>query len=235
MNERNLLNKQTMGASTMKRRTALWLAGGCCAGVLTWAGGVRVLGAEGEEVVKSSEPKLATFGGGCFWCTEAVFQELNGVEKVVSGYSGGHVENPTYKQVCDGDTGHAEVIQITYDPAKITFAELLEVHWKTHDPTTLNRQGNDSGPQYRSAVFYHDEEQRKEAEHYKKKLDESGAFRKPIVTEITKFTNFYPAEDYHQNYFLDNPEQGYCAGIIRPKVDKFRKAFAEKLKPEVAP
>jgi peptide-methionine (S)-S-oxide reductase len=235
MNERNLLNKQTMGASTMKRRTALWLAGGCCAGVLTWAGGVRVLGAEGEEVVKSSEPKLATFGGGCFWCTEAVFQELNGVEKVVSGYSGGHVENPTYKQVCDGDTGHAEVIQITYDPAKITFAELLEVHWKTHDPTTLNRQGNDSGPQYRSTVFYHDDEQRKEAEHYKKKLDESGAFRKPIVTEITKFTNFYPAEDYHQNYFLDNPEQGYCAGIIRPKVDKFRKAFAEKLKSEVAP
>jgi peptide-methionine (S)-S-oxide reductase len=179
-------------------------------------------------------PKLATFGGGCFWCTEAVFQQLDGVEKVVSGYSGGHVEDPTYEEVCDGDTGHAEVIQITYDPAKISFAELLEVHWKTHDPTTVNRQGNDYGPQYRSAVFYHDDEQRKEAEHYKEKLAESGAFSAPVVTEITAFTNFYPAEKYHQNYFMDNPNQGYCAAIIRPKVEKFREAFAEKLKPEFA-
>jgi peptide-methionine (S)-S-oxide reductase len=180
------------------------------------------------------ETQLATFGGGCFWCTEAVFQQLKGVEKVVSGYSGGHVENPTYEQVCNKDTGHAEVIQITYDPSQITFPEMLEVHFKTHDPTTLNRQGNDSGPQYRSAVFYHDDEQKKAAEYYKEKLDKSGAFSSPIVTEVTKFTNFYPAEDYHQNYFNDNPNQGYCAFVIGPKVEKFRAVFADKLKPEYA-
>ncbi len=178
--------------------------------------------------------QLATFGGGCFWCTEAVFQQLQGVEKVVSGYSGGHVENPTYEQVCNKDTGHAEVIQVTYDPSQITFAELLEVHFKTHDPTTLNRQGNDSGPQYRSAIFYHDDEQKKAADYYKEKLDKSGAFNSPIVTEVTKFTNFYPAEGYHQNYFVDNPNQGYCAYIIGPKVEKFRAVFADKLKPEYA-
>jgi peptide-methionine (S)-S-oxide reductase len=172
----------------------------------------------------------ATFGTGCFWCTEAVFQQLKGVDSVTSGYSGGEVENPTYEEVCLGTTGHAEVVQIAYDPEVISFKELLEVFWKAHDPTTRNRQGNDVGPQYRSAVFYHDEEQKQLAEEYKRKLDESGAFRAPIVTEITKFTKFYPAEDYHQDYFRLNPRQGYCAFVIRPKVEKIREVFADKLK-----
>jgi peptide-methionine (S)-S-oxide reductase len=172
----------------------------------------------------------ATFGGGCFWCVEAVFQRLKGVESVVSGYSGGHVKNPDYRQVCNGDTGHAEVIQITYDPRRISYDELLEVFWKTHDPTTPNQQGNDYGPQYRSVVFYHDDEQRKLAEHYKEELDASGAFRRPIVTEISPFTEFYPAEDYHQQYFELNPEQMYCRMVIAPKVDKFQKVFRDKLK-----
>lgn len=174
--------------------------------------------------------ELATFGSGCFWCTEAVFQQLKGVHSVVSGYSGGQVKDPSYEEVCFGTTGHAEVIQVAYDPKIVSYADLLEVFWKTHDPTTLNRQGNDVGTQYRSAVFYHSDEQRKEAEHYKKKLDESGAFRAPIVTEITRFASFYAAEDYHQNYYQDNPRQGYCSAIIRPKVEKFRKVFHEKLK-----
>ena len=171
-----------------------------------------------------------TFGSGCFWCTEALFAELKGVKSAVSGYSGGKVENPSYKMVCTGLTGHAEVVQVTYDPAVITFPELLEVFWKTHDPTTLNRQGADSGTQYRSAVFYHTDEQRKLAELYKKKLDEAHAFPRPIVTEITKFEKFYPAEGDHQDYFAQNPEAGYCQMVIRPKVDKFRKVFADKLK-----
>ena len=184
------------------------------------------------ESTASDKTALATFGSGCFWCTEAVFQELKGVQKVVSGYTGGHVENPTYEQVCGKKTGHAEVCQITYDPRQITYAELLEVFWKTHDPTTLNRQGNDEGPQYRSAVFYHSPEQKELAEKYRKKLDESGAFANPIVTEITAASKFYPAENYHQNYFRLNSNQGYCAFVIRPKMDKFRKAFADKLKSE---
>ena len=189
-----------------------------------------------EQDVNSAEAKpdkaleIATFGSGCFWCTEAVFQRLKGVEKVTSGYSGGHVENPTYEQICEKTTGHAEVVQITYDPDVVSFKELLEVFWKTHDPTTLNRQGNDVGPQYRSAVFFHNEEQQALAEKYKEKLNESGAFESPIVTEITKYKNFYPAEGYHQNYFNLNPRQGYCAFIIAPKVEKFKAAFADKLK-----
>ncbi|HMV09811.1 MAG TPA: peptide-methionine (S)-S-oxide reductase MsrA [Cyclobacteriaceae bacterium] len=174
--------------------------------------------------------QTATFGNGCFWCTEAIFQRLNGVEKVVSGYSGGKVKNPTYKEVCSGLTGHAEVIQITYDPKKISFDELLEVFWKTHDPTTLNRQGADEGTQYRSAVFYHNDDQKRLAEEYKKKLDASGAFDNPIVTEITPFTAFYPAEDYHQNYFNLNGTQPYCSFVIQPKVEKFEKVFKSKLK-----
>jgi peptide-methionine (S)-S-oxide reductase len=174
--------------------------------------------------------QLATFGNGCFWCTEAIFQQLNGVEKVVSGYSGGKVKNPTYREVCSGLTGHAEVIQITYDPKKITFDELLEVFWKTHDPTTLNRQGADVGTQYRSAVFYHNEDQKRLATEYRKKLDESGAFDSPIVTEVTAFTEFYPAEDYHQNYFNLNGEAPYCSFVIQPKIDKFKKVFKSKLK-----
>lgn len=174
--------------------------------------------------------QVATFGNGCFWCTEAVFQQLEGVVKVESGYSGGQVKNPTYKQVCTGTTGHAEVIQITYDPQKISFEELLEVFWKTHDPTTLNRQGADVGTQYRSAVFYHTDEQRRLAEEYKKKLDASGAFPRPIVTEITAFSEFYKAEDYHQNYYKENGEQPYCQIVIRPKLEKFEQVFAKKLK-----
>ncbi|MCA9246307.1 MAG: peptide-methionine (S)-S-oxide reductase MsrA, partial [Planctomycetales bacterium] len=174
--------------------------------------------------------ETATFGSGCFWCTEAVFERLDGVSRVVSGYAGGEVENPTYEQVCSGATGHAEVVQISYDPAMISYAELLEVFWKTHDPTTLNRQGADMGTQYRSVVFFHNEQQREEAEHYKKKLDESGAFASKIVTEIAPMGEFYAAEAYHQNYYAQNPYQGYCAMVIAPKVDKFKKAFADKLR-----
>jgi peptide-methionine (S)-S-oxide reductase len=172
----------------------------------------------------------ATFGAGCFWCTEAIFQELKGVLKVTSGYSGGHVANPTYEQVCSKTTGHAEVTQIVYNPEQITFDELLEVFWQTHDPTTLNRQGADEGPQYRSAVFYHSTEQKEKAEHYKKDLNASGAFSAPIVTEISPFKNFYPAEDYHQNFYANNPNYGYCSYVIRPKLDKFQKVFKDKLR-----
>ena len=174
--------------------------------------------------------EVATFGNGCFWCTEAIFQQLKGVSKVESGYSGGHVENPTYKEVCSETTGHAEVLQITYDPSVITYDELLEVFWETHDPTTLNRQGNDRGTQYRSAVFYHNEEQKTLAEKYKKELDASGAWKDPIVTEITAFEKFYVAEDYHQNYYILNGSQPYCSFVIRPKVEKFKKVFKDKLK-----
>jgi methionine-S-sulfoxide reductase len=186
----------------------------------------------GAKEKASAKKKLekATFGNGCFWCTEAVFEELAGVEAAVSGYSGGRVPNPTYEQVCTGLTGHAEAIQITFDPEKITFPELLEVFWMTHDPTTLNRQGPDVGTQYRSAVFYHNEEQRKQAEHFKKKLDDAEAFNAPIVTEITKFEKFYPAEDYHQQYYEANRREPYCRMVVRPKVVKVRKAFKEKLK-----
>lgn len=171
----------------------------------------------------------ATFGAGCFWCTEAVFQQLKGVEKVVSGYTGGHKADPTYKEVCSGNTGHAEVAQITYDPEQISFEDLLEVFWKSHDPTTLNRQGNDVGTMYRSAVFYHDEQQKEKAEYYKNKLNEENAFGAPVVTEISPLGAFYDAEYYHQNYFNDNTLAPYCQFIIKPKVDKVRAAFAEKL------
>ncbi len=171
----------------------------------------------------------ATFGSGCFWCTEAVFQRLKGVESVVSGYAGGFVENPTYQEVCGGETGHAEAIQVTYDPSLVSYDELLEVFWKTHDPTTLNQQGNDHGTQYRSAVFYHTEEQGKLAEAYKKKLDAAKIWDRPIVTEITPFTNFYPAEPYHQNFYNNNPNQPYCTYIIRPKMKKLEEVFRDKL------
>lgn len=172
----------------------------------------------------------ATFGSGCFWCTEAFFQRLEGVHKVTSGYAGGQVDNPTYKEVCSGNTGHAEVVQVLYDPSVITYAELLEVFWETHDPTTLNRQGNDVGTQYRSAIFYHNEEQRKEALMYKEKLNKSGAWDNPVVTTLEKYTKMYPAEDYHQNYFNENGRQPYCSFVISPKVDKFEKVFKDKLK-----
>nr|PZN51444.1 MAG: peptide-methionine (S)-S-oxide reductase [Bacteroidota bacterium] len=176
--------------------------------------------------------QLATFGSGCFWCTEAIFLDVKGVLKVQSGYSGGTVENPTYKQVCTGTTGHAEVVQITYDPSVITYDELLEIFWHTHDPTTLNRQGNDVGTQYRSVIFYHNEEQRKLAEHYKQRLNEENVFGKPVVTEISPFKAFYVAEDYHQNYYALNSNAPYCTFVIQPKVEKFRKVFANKLKTE---
>jgi peptide-methionine (S)-S-oxide reductase len=174
--------------------------------------------------------ELTTLGSGCFWCTEAVFQQLKGVESVVSGYSGGYIENPSYEQVTTGRTGHAEVCQIQFDPSQISFEELLEVFFNTHDPTTLNRQGNDVGTQYRSAIFYHSEEQREIAEQVKTELDKSGTWKNPIVTEITPFEKFYPAEDYHQNYFRNNPNQGYCRMVIAPKLDKFEKVFKLKIR-----
>ncbi len=175
--------------------------------------------------------EIATFANGCFWCTEAIFEELDGVISAVSGYTGGKTANPTYKEVCSGKTGHAEALEITYDPTKISFDELLAVFWETHDPTTLNRQGADVGTQYRSGIFYHTPEQKEKAEKYKAELDKSGAFDKPIVTEITPAGEFYAAEDYHQQYFeLNEGSNPYCTMVIRPKLDKFRKVFKDKLK-----
>ena len=172
----------------------------------------------------------ADFGSGCFWCTEAFFQRLEGVISVKSGYGGGHVKNPTYEEVCDKTTGHAELARVVYDPTKISYDELLEVFWKTHDPTTLNQQGADKGPQYRSVIFYHNNEQKEKAEKYKVELDKSGAWDKPIVTAIEPFTNYYPAENYHDDYYNANPNQGYCRYVIQPKVEKFEKVFKSKLK-----
>ena len=173
----------------------------------------------------------ATFATGCFWCTEAIFQELKGVVKVTSGYSGGKTPNPTYKQVCTGETGYAECVQVIYEPEKITYDELLEVFFEVHDPTSLNRQGADVGTQYRSAIFYHNKHQKEKAEYYKKELDKSGAYNKPIVTEISPFMHFYPAENYHQDYYENNKNTNpYCSVVIRPKLEKFEKVFAQKLK-----
>lgn len=174
--------------------------------------------------------ELATFGEGCFWCYEAIFQGLKGVEKVVSGYSGGHKENPTYEQVCTGNTGHAEVIQITYDPLIVSYDALLEAFWGSHDPTTLNRQGNDVGTQYRSVIFYHNDIQKELAEASMHKLQSSQAFANQIVTLIEPLTIFYAAEDYHKDYFNLHGTQPYCSMVVRPKLDKFKKAFADKLK-----
>ena len=172
----------------------------------------------------------ATFATGCFWCTEAIFQELKGVLKVTSGYSGGTVVKPSYEEVCSGNTGHAECLQIVYDPKVISFDELLEVFWESHDPTTLNRQGNDVGTQYRSAIFYHNAEQKQKAEHYKAELEKNKAYENPIVTEITPFSHFYAAENYHQDYYRLHGSQPYCTFVIRPKVEKFEKVFKDKLK-----
>ncbi|MBC8353399.1 MAG: peptide-methionine (S)-S-oxide reductase MsrA [Planctomycetes bacterium] len=188
---------------------------------------------ESNSETSEAKQEIATFGAGCFWCVEAVFKELEGVVSVESGYTGGHVVNPTYEQVCDKTTGHAEVCRITFEPAKISFDELLEVFWQTHDPTTLNQQGADQGPQYRSAIYYHNDQQKELAQHYMKALDESGEFRAPIVTEITAATIFYKAENYHQDYYALNPYQGYCAFVVKPKVDKVRKVFKDKLKKDV--
>jgi peptide-methionine (S)-S-oxide reductase len=183
-----------------------------------------------HTVMASAKMDTATLAAGCFWCVEAVFQNLKGVQSVVSGFTGGNVENPSYEDVCTGTTGHAEACQILYDPKQISYAEILEAFWKAHDPTTLNRQGNDVGTQYRSAIFYHTEEQKKLAEHYKKELDSAGAFDGPIVTEIVPLKTFFKAEDYHQDYYNQHGNQPYCMLVIRPKVEKFRKAFKDKLK-----
>ena len=172
---------------------------------------------------------MATFGNGCFWCTEAIFQQLDGVSKVLPGYTGGSVKNPTYKAVCTGTTGHAEAIQITFDPKVISYRELLDVFFYTHDPTTLNRQGNDIGTQYRSAIFYHDASQRAEAEKMIAQLTEEKVYDMPVVTEITPFDVFYEAEDYHRNYYNNNKNQGYCRVVINPKLDKFVKKYGSKL------
>lgn len=173
---------------------------------------------------------IATFGAGCFWCVEAVFQDLKGVYKVESGYTGGTVKNPSYKEVCNGTTGHAEVVQIKYNPSEISFEELLEVFWEVHDPTTLNRQGNDVGTQYRSVIYYHNDDQKNISESFKKRLNDEKVFPNPIVTEISPASIFYVAENYHQDYFNQNGEQPYCAFVIKPKVEKFKKVFKEKLK-----
>lgn len=179
---------------------------------------------------EATNRETATLAGGCFWCLEAIFDDLRGVDDVVSGYSGGFVLNPTYRQVCDGKTGHAEVVQISFDPAVISFRELLEVFFAIHDPTTLNRQGADVGPQYRSAIFYHSPEQKATAQAVIAELNAAEVFDKPIVTEVTGVTKFYAAEDYHQEYYVNNTSQPYCRMVISPKVAKLRKNFAAKLK-----
>ena len=182
--------------------------------------------------IDMTHTETITLGSGCFWCTEAIYQRLEGVVKVTSGYSGGFVENPTYEQVCDKNTGHAEVCQIVFDTTKVSLDDILAVFWKTHDPTTVNQQGNDIGPQYRSAIFYHNEHQKEVAEKYKQALIAAKAWDKPVVTEITAFTKFYAAENYHQNYYNNNTNQGYCRYVIGPKLEKFEKVFASKLKKE---
>ena len=182
----------------------------------------------------NSQFDTATFGAGCFWCVEAQFQMLDGVESVKSGFSGGTVKNPSYREVCEGTTGHAEVCQIVYDTAKLSYADMLEAFWKSHDPTQLNRQGNDVGTQYRSVIFYHNNEQKNLAEQYKMKLNESGAYDKPVVTEIAPYTAFYKAEDYHQNYYNENGDVPYCRFVVQPKVEKFKHVFENKLKKDYA-
>jgi peptide-methionine (S)-S-oxide reductase len=179
---------------------------------------------------EDNDMRKATFGGGCFWCVEAIFERVEGVSHVVSGFSGGDVPNPSYREVTGGYTGHAEVVQITYDPAVITYDDLLEIFWMTHDPTTLNRQGNDVGPMYRSIVLYHDQEQKEKAEYYKKKIEDEAIYDRPIVTEIEPMNGFWEAEEYHQDYFENNTEQAYCQFVILPKVQKFKEIFRDRLK-----
>lgn len=183
-----------------------------------------------EQKGGMGDREIATFGGGCFWCTEAIFERLKGVETAESGYSGGHVKNPSYKQVTSGETGHAEVVRIIFDPTIISYTDLLKVFFETHDPTTLNRQGADVGTQYRSTVLYHNEEQRLKAENVIRELDQAGIWHDPIVTTLEPFEAFYNAEGYHQEYYENNPNQGYCRVVIQPKVEKFEKIFKDKLK-----
>jgi methionine-S-sulfoxide reductase len=184
------------------------------------------------EVFMGINNEVATLAGGCFWCLEAVFDELKGVESVESGYSGGKLQDPSYAQVCDGDTGHAEVVQVTFDPQVLSYNDLLTVFFSIHDPTTLNRQGADAGTQYRSAIFYHDEAQKETAEQVIRKIEDAGIWDHPIVTEVTPFEKFYLAEDYHQEYFAHNSFQPYCRAVIAPKVSKFRKQYVDRLKKE---
>ncbi len=191
----------------------------------------KAIEGEGAGAPDPIPTDTATLGAGCFWCVDAIFRELDGVLSVTAGYAGGHTADPDYKSVCSGTTGHAEVARIVYDPSRISFDELLEVFWQTHDPTTLNRQGADVGTQYRSVIFYHSAMQKAKAEDYKARLDGSGAWDKPIITEISPLQRFYPAENYHQDYYAANPDAGYCQYVIRPKLEKFRKVFADKLKP----
>ncbi len=200
--------------------------------ILLSASSIKINSEKGNssKMEDSNKTERATFGGGCFWCVEAIYEELKGVISVTAGYSGGDVENPTYEQVCTGNTGHAEAAQIIFNPEVISYKELLEVFWKTHDPTTLNRQGNDIGTQYRSVIFYENEGQKKIAEKYKDKLDKSESFKDPIVTEIVPLEHFYIAENYHQDYYEQNKTQPYCRFVITPKLDKFKKVFGDKLK-----
>lgn len=183
-----------------------------------------------KEIIMSKTIETATLANGCFWCTEAIFQLLDGVESVISGYTGGDLKNPTYNDITTGTTGHAEAIEIKFDTSKISFQEILDVFFSTHDPTTLNRQGYDKGTQYRSAIFYHSEIQKEIAETFIKALTEANVFNNPIVTEVAEFSVFYKAENYHQNYYNNNKNQGYCVAIINPKLDKFIKKYASKLK-----
>ena len=177
-----------------------------------------------------AQQEVVTLGGGCFWCLEAVYSEMEGVQSAISGYMGGHVVNPDYHAVCTGKTGHVEVVQVTFDPAITTLREILEVFFAIHDPTSRDRQGNDAGPQYRSVIFYHSDAQRKTAEEVIRELQREGTWSQPIVTDLREAETFYPAEDYHQNYFRNNPGQGYCSFVVAPKVAKFRKKFAAKMK-----
>ena len=220
----------TCCGNLMSAESLLVLLGVCAVSLLSMAHQSPAAAQEHQEETSSPPRELATFGSGCFWCTEAMFLRVKGVEKVTSGYSGGSLENPTYQTVLTGQTGHAEVVQIEFDPGSISYDELLEIFWKTHDPTTPNRQGNDVGPQYRSIILYHDDRQKEIAEAYKRQLDESKAFKRPIVTEIVRFTRFYKAEPYHQNYYELNPRNPYCSSYIGPKIKKFNRMFSDKLK-----
>ena len=218
----------------LKEKLQWWVGAALCWGVASAAGtSMAFQPQEKTQVADDTSPvetQVATFGGGCFWCVEAVFERLDGVTDVVSGYAGGRVPNPSYEQVCTGLTGHAEVCQIHFDPSRISYEELLEVFFKTHDPTTLNRQGPDVGTQYRSIILYHDEAQKAAADAMIRKLNQSGAYPSRVVTEVRKFTRFYPAEPYHQDYFRNHPENRYCALVVQPKVEKAEKEFKEKLR-----
>ncbi len=226
------MTKRTRSRRSLFRLTGFRLIGGWALVALAAASCAAQdrRSADESAVTKPAKLEIATFGSGCFWCSEAIFERVKGVEKVESGYSGGSVPNPTYRDVCSGLTGHAEVIQLSFNPDVISYADLLEIFWKTHDPTTLNRQGPDFGTQYRSVVFYHNDEQKETATAYKKQLEKSRAFKRPIVTEISPFKKFYRADSHHQDYYELNRRQPYCAHHISPKIKKFNRRFKDKLK-----